>query len=747
MVFYRTYSRPKENGNKETWGETVQRVVNGTMSMQHRHFKLNRLEWDFPLGEKEAKEMFERIYSLKFVPPGRGLWAMGSALTEKRKLYASLNNCGFVSTKDVDDPRTSPAEPFCFLMDAAMLGVGVGFDVLGAGKLRCRSIERLPPKTVVIADSRDGWVDSLRVLLESHLYRRDGDRRRGQWTLHRPVFDYSQVRPAGQPIVGFGGVSSGPEPLKRLHDNLHSCLEHLANHSHEGVPITKTCIVDIMNLIGQCVVSGNVRRTAEIAFGDDSDEYINLKNYNVNKHRESYGWTSNNSIFAKVGQTYSDKLIDSIAMNGEPGFAWLENMQKFGRMDGIANNKDYRVAGGNPCLEQSLESYELCCLVETFPNHHETFEDFKQSLRYAFLYAKTVTLGETHWEKTNSVMRRNRRIGCSMSGIQQFIASRGLLELREWCEKGYDAIQSFDKEFSERFGVPQSIKTTCIKPSGTVSLLAGATPGMHAPESRFYIRRVRIPKNATDLVESLAFSGYHIEPSATDPENTVVVEFPIDVGKGVRTSPEISMWEQLSLAAFLQRYWADNQVSCTVTFNEKEKKDIKPALEHFQFLLKGVSFLPRLELGKTAYAQMPYEAITEEYYLNRKALLKPLVLKYDVVVPNQTKTVVAGEEGSATPEMCASPNFDEYDQDAGKAEFENRRREFSLGEPSARDYSDEDEDGDGDHDYEEKGSVLLPSRPDDFCESAKCEIRSSSISSTEQQSNPFGSLLKQGHLK
>jgi ribonucleoside-triphosphate reductase len=114
-----------------------------------------------------------------------------------------------------------------------------------------------------------------------------------------------------------------------------------------------------MNLIGKCVVSGNVRRTAEIAFGDPtSDEYIDLKNYEVNPQRMDFGWTSNNSVFANLGMNY-DKIASRICKNGEPGVAWLDNMQQYSRMNGVKDNKDFRAKGGNPCLEQTLESYEL----------------------------------------------------------------------------------------------------------------------------------------------------------------------------------------------------------------------------------------------------------------------------------------------------------------------------------------------------------------------------------------------------
>ena len=108
------------------------------------------------------------------------------------------------------------------------------------------------------------------------------------------VLDYTDIRPAGVPIKGFGGESSGPDPLIDLHETSREILD-----AEIGKPLSITAIVDIMNLIGKCVVAGNVRRSAEIVFGEpDCEEYLDLKNYEVNPHRAEYGWTSNNSIFA-----------------------------------------------------------------------------------------------------------------------------------------------------------------------------------------------------------------------------------------------------------------------------------------------------------------------------------------------------------------------------------------------------------------------------------------------------------------
>tara|TARA_R110000751_G_scaffold272652_1_gene372853 strand:- start:1912 stop:3933 length:2022 start_codon:yes stop_codon:yes gene_type:complete len=594
LVYNRTYSRLKADGKNEQWWETVQRVVEGTFNMQKQHIDAHGLGWNAWKAQHSAQEMYDRIFNMKFLPPGRGLWAMGTPITEEKNLHAALNNCAFVST---DQLKSDFAKPFTFLMDASMLGVGVGFDTKGEESIILKGPNPARKEEVyLIPDTREGWVESLKMLLDSYSL--------GTGAI---VLDYRDIRPAGVPIKGFGGESSGPDPLIELHEKSRGILD-----AEIGKPLSITAIVDIMNLIGKCVVAGNVRRSAEIVFGEpDSEEYLDLKNYEVNPHRAEYGWTSNNSIFATTGMDY-EPSAKRVQYNGEPGYAWLENMRAYGRMADAPNWKDSRACGGNPCLEQTLESYELCCLVETFPTNHDTLEDYLVTLKYAYLYAKSVTLGKTHWPETNRVMLRNRRIGCSMSGIAQFVADKGIGTLQSWMDKGYHHIQKLDKEYSDWMAIPRSIKTTSIKPSGTVSLLAGATPGIHFPESRYYIRRMRIGIDSA-LVPALEKAGYKLEPAFGSEKSTLVVEIPVDIGEGVRTLDTVSMWEQLSLAALAQKYWADNQVSCTVTFDpETEGPQIANALDIFQYQLKGISFLPRLEVG--AYPQMPYESIDEETY-------------------------------------------------------------------------------------------------------------------------------------
>lgn len=276
------------------------------------------------------------------------------------------------------------------------------------------------------------------------------------------------------------------------------------------------------------------------------------------------------------------------------------------------------------CGEIFLESAEKCNLCEVFPDKHESKEDFIKSLKYAYLYSKTITLLNTHWPQTNAVMLRNRRVGTSVSGIAQFLANRSLPLLKSWLNDGYEALKEYDRVYSNWMAIPRSIRITTNKPSGSISLLNGSTPGIHYPESRFYIRRLRIG-NHSDLVKPLQKAGYIVEPAVGQEDSTLVVEIPVDVGEGIRPLHDVSMWEQLEMAAFMSEHWADNAVSVTVTFDPKtEGSDIERAINYFQYKLKSVSFLPRTKQG--AYSQMPYEAIDEETYKNMLSKLKKLNL-------------------------------------------------------------------------------------------------------------------------
>ena len=611
ITFLRTYSRLKEDGTKETWADVCERVINGMYSLQKDHCKKSRLPWNDVKAQASAKEAFDRLFNLKWTPPGRGLWMMGTQIVNVHKNSAALQNCAFVSTSEMT--KANPAKPFMFLMEASMLGVGVGFDDKGADKDFTIYEPTKSSVVDIIADDRESWARATGDLINSFL-KPD----------QNPIeFDYTCIRPLGSPIKTFGGTASGPAPLIKLHEAIRKIFVGRA-----GEKLTRKDIADIGNLIGVCVVSGNVRRSAELLIGRiDDQDFLNLKNAEVFPERNSYdsespgwGWMSNNSVEVSVGQDLSP-IVDGIARNGEPGVIWMDMARKYGRLADPVNNKDHRVAGFNPCAEQSLESYECCTLVETYLGRHDSLEDFKRTLKFAYLYAKTVTLLPTHWEETNAIMQRNRRIGASMSGVADFADTNGMPVLRDWMDQGYKTIQRYDNIYSEWLGVRESIKMTTVKPSGTVSILAGQSPGVHwTPGGKFFNRAIRF-SNEDPMLPLFKMANYRVEPASESPDTTSVVFFPIQSG-AKRAERDVTIFEKMSLAAVAQRYWSDNSVSVTVSFDpETESEHVGTVLHMYDGQLKTVSFLPS---GNMTYPQMPYTQITEEEYKQGSMNLFPI---------------------------------------------------------------------------------------------------------------------------
>lgn len=672
FTYKRTYARLMPDGTTEEFWQTCQRVVEGCFNIQKIHCHQMGLPWNEHKAQMSAQDMFQRMWDFKFSPPGRGLSVMGTEIVYQRG-SASLQNCAFVSSENLAEDF---AGPFCFLMDMSMLGVGTGADTKGAGKVKV-GMPRTTTEPFVVGDSREGWVELIRTVLNSFVGK-------GFFPL---VIDYSQVRGRGELLKTFGGTASGPKPLHDLVVNITKLLlpkTATATWSAEGADdwatiglamvtfggtdsptrITSTQIVDIFNFIGKAVVAGGIRRTAEIMFGEPEDDDFmavkdptalnalyakqaafpanspewqevadEIKAHPLNDRR----WASNNSVYARIGMDYT-AIAEKIAANGEPGIVWLDAAKKFSRMIDPADNKDWRIAGTNPCGEQGLESYELCNLVETYPAHHDSYEDFEKTLKMAYLYAKTVTLVPTHDPRANAVMMRNRRIGASMSGIVQAIQKFGRRTFFDWCDNGYKYIQKMDRVYSDWLGIPLSVKTTTVKPSGTVSLLCGATPGIHFPHSEYYIRHVRVG-NQSPLKAIAEKAGYPVFPDMYA-DNTSVVAFPVKEKHYLKGKSDVTLWEQFILSADMQAHWSDNLVSATVTFKKSEVPDIKTCLESFETRLKGVSLLPLLEEDH-GYVYPPYQTSTKEEYDAMTAHIREMT--FDANVHDTDEKFCSGE--------------------------------------------------------------------------------------------------------
>lgn len=356
-----------------------------------------------------------------------------------------------------------------------------------------------------------------------------------------------------------------------------------------------------------------VHNSAEISFIDaddpDVEAFTNLKNYELNPERAEHGYMANNSIRVKVGTDYSP-FMDGVKLNGEPGFFWTDVVQKYGRLKDEPDYKDSKVTLSNPCCEQPLESGECCTLAEVFIGNCDNLDDFIKTLKVAYLYGKTVTLLPTKWEKTNTVMQRNRRIGLSVSGVADFVDTHGLPKLREQLDDGYNYVLKLDKSYSEWLCVRESIRHTTIKPAGSISLVAGSSPGTHwTPGGEYFIRRITF-STSDPIFLALKDAGYEWNTLKHD-SNSAVVLFPIH-SKSKRSASQVPAWEKLHLASEMQYWWSDNAVSCTVDFKQSEADDIPTLLGMYEGKLKGISFLPALEGG--AYENMPYEEITAEKY-------------------------------------------------------------------------------------------------------------------------------------
>jgi ribonucleoside-triphosphate reductase len=597
VIYYRTYSRTREDGTQEQWADTVQRVVEGAMSIRKDWYIKHGLRWDENRWSGVANRMATFIFDMKFLPPGRGLWAMGTNFVYERGSM-SLNNCGYV------DVTTDLADAAGWAMDALMNGVGVGFSTENARLGRGYIPDPSKQDHYAIPDSREGWVIATKKLIDSY------------FSPSKPivVLDYSLIRPAGAPIRGFGGVSAGPGPLKLLHERIRMFLATYARGQCDHTRL----IADTFNAIGACVVAGNVRRSAEIAMGRIGDNtFLNLKNYDANPERIDWGWMSNNSILLSDSDEFEllPKIAARIRDNGEPGIANLINIQKYARM---GKKKRDNAIGFNPCAEIPLESKELCNLVEVFPHRCSSLEEIWEAHELATIYSSTVSLLPTQDYETNAVVTRNRRIGVSNSGIADYLDANSLSRVTMTLRKGYEnVVEPLNAALAEEAGVRPSVRLTTVKPSGTVSLLAGASPGMHWPVSRYAIRRMRIGEDNA-MIPMLEAARVPNEAD-TYSANTRVFEFPLMSGQGrTRSVKEVSIWEQANMVSMLQREWADNAVSNTLTFQKQEEGQLEAVMASVAPVIKSISMLPDQDTSDHAYSQLPYEAINLEEYNRRR---------------------------------------------------------------------------------------------------------------------------------
>jgi hypothetical protein len=275
------------------------------------------------------------------------------------------------------------------------------------------------------------------------------------------------------------------------------------------------------------------------------------------------------------------------------------------------------------CGEQSLDSMETCCLGELFLPNISSFEELEKCTRYIYRICKhSLLLPAPDCKETEAVVHRNMRMGIGVTGYLQ--ASE---EKRRWLSTCYERLRAFDNEYSAVHGMPRSIKLTTCKPSGTLSLLAGCTPGVHPGFAQEYIRRIRI-SSQSPLVEIAKSHGYPVEYARRLGDNSIdhttqIVSFPTRLPEGAILAENCSAIEQLEWVKRMQTEWSDNSVSVTVYYRKHELPAIKEWLsKHYNDSIKSVSFLLHSDHG---FAQAPMEKISREEYEALKAKCRPIV--------------------------------------------------------------------------------------------------------------------------
>jgi hypothetical protein len=516
---------------------------------------------------------------------------------------------------------------FLFLFENLMLGGGVGYSI------RREDVHELPrikkdveiihkPKNdadFIIPDSREGWVKLLENVLSAHFETGKS-------------FSYSTIliRGAGEKIAGFGGKASGPAILVEGIKKICKVFK-----DREGKKLRSLDVLDICNIIGSVVVAGNVRRSAEIALGDPDDVlYLRAKNWG-NGNVPNWRAMSNNTLYVddyshlmeefwKNGYEINKKTGFA---NGEPyGFFNLPLSRKFGRLkDGNIKNADQyptkvdNVVGTNPCGEISLADYECCNLCELYLNNIESEKELIECAQLLYKTQKAIAALPFLHDETNDIVHKNMRLGMGVTGICQS------LDKVDWLDKCYEELRKFDKKWSKQRGWPESIKLTTVKPSGTLSLLGGSTPGVHPAYSRYYLRTVRM-SSSDPLVQICRDLGYKTEFllnfDGSENRDTIVVYFPCETPDGAILAADMGVVKQLDMVKKLQEIWSDNAVSVTAYYSPEELDELKGWLkDNYKNNIKSVSFLLRQEHG---FKQAPYQEVDEKTYTQANSKVKPL---------------------------------------------------------------------------------------------------------------------------
>lgn len=609
FIFLRTYSRWNDKeGRRETWEEAVSRY------MDYMKGKLGD-----KLSDEEYKEIESAIVRMDVMPSMRLLWTAG-AIADKSN--ASAFNCTYTTPTKIKN--------FGEILYLLTCGSGVGYSV--ERKFTDQLPEVTPQtgnelETFVVPDTREGWADALVHGMKT-------------WYDGNDVkFDFSKIRPLGSPLKTMGGRASGPEPLKAL-------LAHTRNIilSRQGSKLRPIEVHDIITKIGEIVVAGGTRRSAQISLSDvNDDEMRHAKDgafWELNPQRSM---ANNSAVYTEKpdAKTFIREWSALIASGtGERGIFVRNGNIPTRRMAVIGDAVDS--LGTNPCGEILLQPKQMCNLSEIVARPNDTRASLLKKARIAAIlgtYQSTLTdFGylSSEWKKNCD---EERLLGVSITGQYDSEAVRKANTLSDI----RDLIIEVNKHYAKRFGINQSTSVTAVKPSGTVSQLVNASSGIHPRYAPYYIRRVRI--SSTDpLFLLMRDSGvpYHPEVGQSkDTAHTFVFEFPMKSPDGAVTVNDLTAIQQLEYWKLVKTNYTEHNPSCTVYVTDDEWMEVGAWVYNNWDCIGGLSFLPR---DNHAYQLAPYEAIDKKTYESLR--------KHMPNVDFSKLSNYEGEDNTVTPNAC-----------------------------------------------------------------------------------------------
>jgi ribonucleoside-diphosphate reductase alpha chain len=587
----------EEENRRETWEETVDRYINHVVIPGLLKGTENVPDLDYPFVEDLSSEIRQAILAQEIMPSMRAMMTAGPALERD---HMAGYNCAFVA---VDHPRA-----FDEALYVLTCGTGVGFS--------CESkyISKLPEvaetfhdtdTTIVVADSRIGWASSFRELIQL-LY---GGK--------VPRIDVSKVRPKGSKLKTFGGRASGPAPLVDLFNYTVGVFKGAA-----GRKLNDLEVHGIMCKIGEIVVVGGVRRSAEISLSDlSSDRMATAKSGQWWVEHPEYALANNSAVYDEKPTTGAfmkewKSLYES--RSGERGIYNRQGIKS--KTDRIGRRDSTLIAGTNPCGEIALRSAGLCNLTEIVVRSDDNISSLKRKARLATILG-TIQSSYTDFRYVRNIWKRNaeeeRLLGVSLTGIYDNALLSGLhvqredeylhttlQELKEYCGE-------INREYAAKLGINPSVAISTVKPSGTVSQLVNSASGIHPRHSEFYIRSVR-QDNKDPLTQFMKEAGIPHEPDVTKPDATTVFFFPVRAPEGAVTRDHVDPVSHLELWKVYNEHWAEHQVSITVSVKEDEwVRTGAWVFDNFDEL-SGISFLP---YDGGTYRQAPFAACTEREYM------------------------------------------------------------------------------------------------------------------------------------